>query len=75
MAFSDDLKRSIQISQSLAKENSNGNFAPAHLLRALLHNEIGLATLLAAMDKDVHYVRDWADIRIESLPKIGRAHV
>ncbi len=69
MAFSDDLKRAIQISQSLAKENANGNFAPAHLLRALLHNEIGLASLLAAMDKDVHYVRDWADIRIEGLPK------
>ncbi len=69
MLYSDELKRAIQIAQALAKEYQQAQFAPAHLLKALLHNEIGLASLLASIDKDIHYLRDWADVRIESLPK------
>ena len=42
MTFTEDLKQAISISQSLAKEFSNAEFSPAHLLKALLHKEVGL---------------------------------
>jgi ATP-dependent Clp protease ATP-binding subunit ClpB len=62
-------KRSIKIAQALAKENMNPVFAPAHLLKALLHKDIGLQMLLKNLDKDIYYLEEWADVRIESLPK------
>ncbi len=69
MQYSEPVKRAIQISQSLAKEFQQEKFAPAHLLFALLHNEIGLASLLVSIDKDINYLREWAEVRIEGLPK------
>jgi ATP-dependent Clp protease ATP-binding subunit ClpA len=69
MPFSEDLKRAVQIAQALAKEYQQAQFAPAHFFKALLHNEIGLASLLSTLDKDIHYLRDWADVRMEGLPK------
>ncbi len=44
--FSDKTKQAIGISQSIAREFLNAEFSPAHLLKALLHKEIGLRTLL-----------------------------
>jgi ATP-dependent Clp protease ATP-binding subunit ClpA len=72
MAYAENLKRAIQIAQSLAKENYQAEFAPPHLLMALFHNEIGLASLLASIGKDIHYLRDWAEVRIENMPKSAR---
>lgn len=69
MFYSDDLKRAIHIAQSIAKEYQNEQFTPSHLLLAILHNEIGLASMLAALGKDINYIRDWAEVRIEDLPK------
>ena len=69
MTYSEDLRRAIQIAQALAKEYQHDTFGPSHLLRGLLHNEIGLASLLTSAGKDVHYARDWADVRLENLPK------
>ncbi|MCF0075092.1 ATP-dependent Clp protease ATP-binding subunit [Dyadobacter sp. CY261] len=70
--FTSDLKRTIQIAQAIAKENQHAAFSPGHLLKGLLHNDVGLASLLAAWGVDVHYLRDWADIRIEKYPKSAR---
>jgi ATP-dependent Clp protease ATP-binding subunit ClpB len=71
-AYSDDLKKSIQIAQALAKENLQPKFSGAHLLRALLHKDIGLIPLLEGMGKDFFYMQDWADVRIEELPKAAK---
>jgi ATP-dependent Clp protease ATP-binding subunit ClpB len=68
-SFSDDLKRAISIAQSIAKENSNKYISPAHLLKSLLHKDIGLLPHLKNMDKDVFYLEEWAEVRIESYPK------
>ncbi len=70
--FNDDLKKVVGIAQSLAKEFSNEKFSPAHLLKALLHKEIGLRTFIESMGKDVYYMDEWAEVRIESLPKTGK---
>ncbi len=71
--FSDKTKQAIGISQSIAREFLNAEFSPAHLLKALLHKEIGLRTLLEEMGKDFWYMEEWADVRIESYPKAGKA--
>jgi ATP-dependent Clp protease ATP-binding subunit ClpA len=72
ITYTDEVKRAIQIAQSIAKEYQHANFTPAHLLRALLHDEIGVAKFLKSIDKDVPYLREWAEVRIESLPKASR---
>ncbi|MBG0861153.1 MAG: ATP-dependent Clp protease ATP-binding subunit, partial [Bacteroidales bacterium] len=68
-SFSDELKLAISIAQSIAKEYTNKNISPAHLLKALLHKDIGLIPYLRNMDKDVYYLEEWAEVRIESYPK------
>ncbi|GAA4439761.1 ATP-dependent Clp protease ATP-binding subunit [Pontibacter saemangeumensis] len=70
--FTNELSRSIQIAQSIAREYQHANFSPAHLLRALLHEEIGVAKFLKSVDKDVPYLREWAEVRIENYPKASR---
>lgn len=70
--YTDELKQAIGIAQSLAKEFSNEKFSPAHLLKALLHKDIGLAPFLESLDKDIYYMEEWAEVRIEASPKAGK---
>lgn len=73
MAYTDELKRALHIAQAVAHEYRHEYYAAPHLLMALLHNEIGLASWLAVeLDKDIHYLREWAEVRLESLPKATR---
>ena len=67
--LSNDSTRVIKIAQAIAKENLNAVLSPAHLLKALLHKDAGLQDLLKQLDKDIYYLEEWADVRIESLPK------
>ena len=69
MEYNDDLKRAISIAQSISKEFSNEKFSPAHLLKALLHKDVGLVKFLESIGKDFYYLEDWADARIESYPR------
>jgi ATP-dependent Clp protease ATP-binding subunit ClpB len=70
--FSDELKQVIGIAQSVAKEFSNANFSPAHLLRAILHKDIELLPFLESIGQDIYYLEEWADVRIESYPKTSK---
>lgn len=72
LQYTDELKRAIHVAQSLAREYQNAQFTPAHLLRALLHEELGLSKILEGLEQDVPYLREWADIRIENTPKAAR---
>lgn len=72
MEYSDDLKQAIGIAQAVAKEYSNEKFSPAHLLKGLLHKDIGLTKLLHSMGKDFYYMEEWADVRIETYPRSSR---
>ncbi|UII28960.1 ATP-dependent Clp protease ATP-binding subunit [Fulvivirga maritima] len=62
-------KTAIHIAQALAKECHNNEYNAAHLLKALLHKDSGLDSLLLKLDVDVYYFEEWCDVRIESLPK------
>jgi ATP-dependent Clp protease ATP-binding subunit ClpB len=72
MAYSEEVKKAISIAQSLAKEYKNQSFGPGHLLQAVLHQEVGLAPWLSIHQKDIHFMREWAEIRIENYPKSGK---
>ena len=71
--LSDKMKQAIQISQSIAKEFMNSEFSPAHLLKGLLHKDIGLIPILEEMGKDFYYMEEWAEVRIENYPKASKA--
>ncbi|SMD44115.1 ATP-dependent Clp protease ATP-binding subunit ClpA [Aquiflexum balticum DSM 16537] len=68
--LSDDIKGIIGIAQALAKESMNKYFGAPHLLKATLHKESGLRTILADIGQDIFYLEDWADVRIENCPKV-----
>lgn len=70
--LSDKMKQAISISQSIAKEYLNAEFSPAHLLKALLHKDIGLIHFLEEIGIDFYYLEEWAEVRIESYPKSTR---
>lgn len=72
MAYTDEVKRAIQIAQALSKEYQNELFAPAHLMMGLLHNEVGLGSWLTVIGQDLGYLREWAEVRMESAPKASR---
>jgi len=70
--FSENSKHVIGISQSLAREYLHAEFSPSHLLKALLHKDIGLRQFLEEMGKDFYYMEEWAEVRMENYPKAGK---
>lgn len=69
MGLSDNFKQVVKIAQAIAKEYRQAEFTPEHLLKALLHKDAGLHTLLETLDQDMYYLEEWAEVRIESLKK------
>lgn len=69
MSFTDSVKKAVHIAQAHAKDFSHSTFGPAHLLKALLHKDVGLRHKLESAGKDVFYLEEWAEVRIESYPK------
>lgn len=55
----------LHIVKSFAVDNNSPKIEPAHILRALLHKDIGLADFIEnVLDSDYYYLLDWADVRI-----------
>lgn len=72
LSFNDSLKTAIQVAQSFAKEYYNQKFSLSHLLRGLLHKEVGLLDFLKSLDKDTGYLIEWSDIRMEESPRVSK---
>ncbi len=72
LSLSDSLKQAIQVAQSMAREYQNEKFTSAHLLKAILHKEVGLIPFLDNLGKDIGYIREWADVFIEQTPRIAK---
>ncbi len=66
------MKAAVEIAQSLAKEYQNEFFYPAHLLRALLHKDVGLKGFVESIGKDPGYLAEWAEVRMDEHPKTAR---
>ena len=62
-------QKALNIAQALAKEHLHAGYGPAHLLKALLHKDLGLETRLWQEDYDVYYIQDWAETRLEDCRK------
>lgn len=72
LALNESMKTAVEIAQSLAKEYSNEYFYPAHVLRALLHKDVGLKNFLDSIGKDSGYITEWAEVRMDEYPKIAK---
>ena len=73
LSLNESVKTAIEISQSLAKEYHNEFFYPAHLLRSMLHKEVGLKNFLDSLGKDSGYIMEWAEVRMDEHPKVAQA--
>lgn len=69
--LNETVKTATRIAIAIAREYYNANYGAPHLLKALLHKEIGLRDFIQSMDKDLGYFEEWAEMRIEDFPKAG----
>ncbi len=69
--LNESIKTAVEIAQCLAKEYRNDFIYPAHLLRALLHKDVGMKDFIKSIGKDPNYILEWAEVRIEEYPKIA----
>lgn len=69
--FSENLRDAIRIAQAFAKENKNDSIGVSHMLRALMHKDAGLHGFLGALDKDISYIAEWAEVRIDEYSKVN----
>ena len=67
--LSPESQEALHIARALAKEYQHGTFSPPHLLKALMHENAGLLPLLQRLEKDIYYIEEWAEVRMESLSK------
>ncbi|NLU91619.1 AAA family ATPase [Chitinophaga sp. Ak27] len=70
--FGPALQSAIRIATAIAKEYHHPQYTPAHLLRACLHRETGLTAALHEMDIDVYYLEEWAEVRLDEMPRASR---
>jgi len=69
ISLSDSVKTAVRVAQSLAKEYHHKEFGPAHLLKGLMHQEVGTRNFLTSIGKDAGYISEWAEIRMEDYPQ------
>jgi ATP-dependent Clp protease ATP-binding subunit ClpB len=67
--FSKELIDALEIAKKIAKNNSNPFYAASHLLKAVLNRDFSLLKQLEIMGKDVYYLEEWAEVRMEDEPK------
>lgn len=70
--LSESVKIAIRIAKSIAREYANDCYTPSHLLKALMHKEVGLQGFIQSLGKDTGYIEDWAEVRIEEAPRSGK---
>ena len=59
-----------KLASAFARDNLNDAIYPSHLLKALLHKDMGLVSFIeTTMDKDYFYLQDWADVQMQLSPK------
>ncbi|WP_312336551.1 ATP-dependent Clp protease ATP-binding subunit [Sphingobacterium sp.] len=67
--FSESVKLAIHIAQALAEEYHQSQFGPAHLLKALMHKDVGLRQFVQSIQKDDQYIAEWAEVRMDELER------
>lgn len=67
--FSTELLSALEIAKKIAKANLNKYYSASHLLKAILNRDLSLLKRLETMGKDVYYLDEWAEVRMEEEPK------
>ena len=67
--FSAELVTALEIAKKIAKANLNKYYSSSHLLKAILSRDLSLLKRLEKMGKDVYYLDEWAEVRMEEEPK------
>jgi ATP-dependent Clp protease ATP-binding subunit ClpB len=67
--YPENVRKIIHVAESYAKESMSAAIMPAHLLKALLHKDFGLAGFIDKMDKDYYSILDWANQHIAESPR------
>jgi ATP-dependent Clp protease ATP-binding subunit ClpA len=63
--LSESVQHAVHVAKSLARERHHGSFGSAHLLCGLLHKETGFRPFLQSIGKDVNYLYEWAEVRMD----------
>ncbi len=72
VVFHEELYMALEIAKKYALESRNFEYGAPHLLKAILHRDLSLLKELEAMKKDVFYIEEWAEVRIDDSPKATR---
>ena len=67
----ESVQSAIRIAKSIAREYGNKYYTPAHLLKALLHKEVGLGSFVVSLGKDALFLEEWAEIRMEECERLA----
>ncbi|MCW3162382.1 AAA family ATPase [Chryseobacterium oryctis] len=67
--YNQEVTKALEIAQKIGRENLNSTFTGAHLLKAMLNRDLSLLKQLESLGTDVFYLEEWAEVRMEDLPK------
>ncbi|GAA4770657.1 MULTISPECIES: ATP-dependent Clp protease ATP-binding subunit [Flavobacterium] len=67
--FNEELQSALEIAKRIAHEAKQNHYTAAHLLKAILHRDLTLLKELESMGKDVFFIEEWAEVRIDEFPK------
>jgi ATP-dependent Clp protease ATP-binding subunit ClpB len=67
--LTDTLKQAVHIAQAISREYSHATYSSSHLLKAILHKDIGMLKFIEKMGQDAYYVEEWAEVRLETFPR------
>lgn len=72
IVFHEELYMALEIAKKYAIESHNIEYGAPHLLKAILHRDLSLLKELEAMKKDVFFIEEWAEVRIDDIPKANK---
>ena len=70
--LSEKTKQVMHIAQAISREYAHKEISSEHLLKALLHKDIGVFSFIESIGQDAYYIEEWAEVRLESLPKVSK---
>lgn len=70
--FHEELYTALELAKRYAIENKNVEYNSSHLLKAILHRDLSLLKKLESLGKDVFFIEEWAEVRIEDSLKSNK---
>ena len=64
-----ELIQALEIAKKIAEQFQHAEYGAGHLLKAILNRDLSLLKELEATGKDVYFIEEWAEVRIEEYEK------